>query len=162
MKKTELENQVKYLKKELSKVKSLSLRDTLTGLYNRRKLGIDIKRNLEKSKRTKKINYTYVMLDIDNFKAINDKYGHIAGDLKLKEVANTLKQVTRKVDKKYRLAGDEFIVSLYRCKNIKVFIKRLKKKLLVINIKVSIGYDILKKDILEQIDANMYQDKNKK
>jgi FOG: GGDEF domain len=81
--------------------------DELTGLPNR-KLLKSIKNNQE--------DYVVAMLDIDFFKRINDKYGHDAGDIVLKEVAQAIKSSVREDDIVLRWGGEEFLI-LLKCKH---------------------------------------------
>jgi len=154
--------QIAELKKELKKFKSQSIHDMLTGLYNHRKLTQDIQKYLNEQKRHK-TKFLVMLIDIDDFKKINDTYGHLAGDKALKEMATILKKNVRKVDKIYRdYNGDEFVFILRKCKNVKRLIKRIRTKLSEINIKVSIGYSPLEKKVLEKIDNFMYKEKKGK
>lgn len=93
------------------KLTELSDRDYLTGLYNRRKfeefLTYEIKRSLRHRHK-----FTILMIDLDNFKYINDTYGHASGDLVLKEVTNIFGSNLRNADILARLGGDEFAVLL--------------------------------------------------
>lgn len=93
------------------KLQELSDRDYLTGLYNRRKfeefLTYEIKRSLRHHHK-----FTILMIDLDNFKYINDTYGHASGDLVLKEVTNIFGSNLRNADILARLGGDEFAVLL--------------------------------------------------
>lgn len=93
------------------KLQELSDRDYLTGLYNRRKfeefLTYEIKRSLRHRHK-----FTILMIDLDNFKYINDTYGHASGDLVLKEVTNIFGSNLRNADILARLGGDEFAVLL--------------------------------------------------
>ncbi|MDD5160132.1 MAG: GGDEF domain-containing protein [Sulfuricurvum sp.] len=93
------------------KLQELSDRDYLTGLYNRRKfeefLGYEIKRSLRHHHQ-----FTILMIDLDNFKYINDTYGHASGDLVLKEVTQIFGSNLRNADILARLGGDEFAVLL--------------------------------------------------
>ena len=61
-----------------------------------------------------------MMLDIDNFKKINDTYGHTAGDEALQQVANRLKEMQSQILTSYRFAGDEFILILRSSQNMLV------------------------------------------
>lgn len=78
--------------------------DLLTGAYNRR--------YLYRSAEEKKPRYL-IMLDLDNFKEINDTYGHLVGDRVLVEFTNLLRQSLRKTEDIVRFGGDEFIIMLY-------------------------------------------------
>ncbi len=91
------------------KLQELSDRDYLTGLYNRRKfeefLSYEILRSLRHQHK-----FTVIMIDLDNFKYINDTYGHASGDLVLKEVTDIFKHNLRNADILARLGGDEFAI----------------------------------------------------
>jgi len=152
-------NKLELLKKELKYYKELATCDYLTGLFNRRQLEIDLERYLELQKRHK-VKFMVLMLDINNFKAINDQKGHIIGDKILRNVANLLKYTIRKTDKAYRLAGDEFIIILTHTLKDHIS-KRIKQILKNINIKVSIGTAKLCPNILDIIDKKMYEDKRR-
>lgn len=84
--------------------------DSLTHVNNRMYLDI-IRTKIEKSK----VKLGILMIDIDNFKSINDKYGHTVGDLVLKEIAKTIKNSVKSYDEVIRYGGEEFVVILYRC-----------------------------------------------
>lgn len=83
--------------------------DPLTGLPNRSLLEDRLGRSLAALRRDLR-SVTVVFLDLDGFKAVNDTYGHAAGDAVLVEVARRLRQVTRDVDTVARLGGDEFVL----------------------------------------------------
>jgi len=96
-----------------AELETLSVKDALTDFYNRRYLDFKLEELLKLAKRSK-TNLTLIMFDIDNFKDINDRYGHIAGDNYLIDVANTIhKLLSRSTDKAIRYGGDEFIIILY-------------------------------------------------
>ena len=85
--------------------------DTLTQLNNRDFFYASISDSMEKLKK----NQTYIsllMIDLDNFKVINDTYGHIAGDEILKQLSNILKHNIRSIDIATRWGGDEFVIAL--------------------------------------------------
>lgn len=85
--------------------------DGLTQVFNRRYFEDAIERELSRSRRyTRPL--SLVLLDIDFFKRINDTWGHLAGDAVLKEVANTLRQKTRREDVFARYGGEEFALLL--------------------------------------------------
>ena len=152
-------DKIKYLEKQLKRYKSLSIHDPLTALFNRRKLEHDLERYLELQERHK-VYFLIAMLDIDGFKKINDTKGHKEGDKILIKVAAILKKQVRKVDKVYRISGDEFVIILSHCKKDKVT-KRIRRKLLKEGIRVSIGHNKLVKDVLEIVDRKMYEEKRK-
>ncbi len=85
--------------------------DGLTGLLNRRAMQEAIDLQLSRSMRTG-LTFAVVMLDIDHFKAINDRHGHAAGDQALKHTAVLLQSCVRETDHVGRFGGEEFIVLL--------------------------------------------------
>ncbi len=91
------------------KLRLLSITDELTGLYNRRRLYEEFDREIVSSERYKK-SLSIILIDIDNFKSINDRYGHNIGDLVLKQFADILKSKLRSTDIIGRWGGEEFIV----------------------------------------------------
>jgi len=88
--------------------------DSLTGIYNQRAMQEMLKRELRISHRRQTV-LSFVYFDIDNFKTINDKLGHIEGDEVLKFIGHTLKEVVRDVDFPCRYGGDEFCLVLPDC-----------------------------------------------
>ncbi len=85
--------------------------DQLTGLYNRRFFERIIPIEIERAKRYK-YPLSIIFLDIDNFKKVNDLYGHFIGDVFLRHFGNLLKEILRKADIPIRIGGDEFILFL--------------------------------------------------
>ncbi len=87
-----------------------AIHDSLTGLYNNHYFYKEFEDEIEKSKRYNRI-FSLVMFDIDDFKLINDRYGHIAGDKALKHLSDCIKKTIRKdVDIAARYGGDEFVI----------------------------------------------------
>lgn len=101
----------KKLKEKHSHLEEISRKDALTKLYNRHYLMESAQHLIELSQRTHQP-LSYMMLDIDNFKMINDTYGHGIGDEALKVIAKTIKNSIRKSDIAARFGGEEFIVLL--------------------------------------------------
>jgi diguanylate cyclase (GGDEF)-like protein len=89
----------------------LSVTDTLTKVYNRRYFIQKIEEELERAKRAGS-KFSLIMLDIDHFKSINDRYGHHAGDLVLKSMVDMIKNRIRKIDTLARWGGEEFVILL--------------------------------------------------
>ncbi len=89
----------------------LSITDPLTGLFNRRYFYDALEKEIERVKRYK-VSFSIVLLDIDDFKRVNDKYGHLAGDRVLQIIADILRRNLRKVDVIARYGGEEFILLL--------------------------------------------------
>lgn len=94
---------------DYGKVKHDSMRDSLTGLFNRRVLEQML--DLEQRKR-EAVPLSLLLIDLDNFKAINDTYGHPAGDAILQSAARTLRDSARDADLVVRYGGEEFAVML--------------------------------------------------
>jgi len=92
----------------------LSVLDPLTGLYNRRSADMRLRAEVERSRRHAHP-LTLVMFDLNDFKQVNDRYGHAAGDLVLKEFGERLQKAVRISDVAVRLGGDEFMVILPEC-----------------------------------------------
>lgn len=99
--------------KELSKAKeeldNLYIIDRLTNVYNRIKIDEIIETELKKQKRYDFV-FSVILIDIDYFKPINDTFGHLTGDIVLKEFANILKNSVRDTDYVGRWGGEEFII----------------------------------------------------
>ena len=91
------------------KIRSLAGHDALTGLFNYRSFQEIFDREFERFCRHGR-NLSLMLLDLDNFKKINDTYGHQAGDYALCEVARILRTNLRKTDYAFRYGGDEFVV----------------------------------------------------
>ncbi len=85
--------------------------DDLTGLYNHRYMELAIDREIKRSQRYES-SFCLLFIDLDHFKPINDKYGHLAGSQVLREVAQILRAAVRDVDLVFRYGGDEFVVLL--------------------------------------------------
>ncbi|MCR5705885.1 MAG: diguanylate cyclase [Acholeplasmatales bacterium] len=91
-------------------LEQISATDELTGLFNRRTGVQKIEEALQDSSR---VSYAFIMLDIDNFKQINDNYGHGVGDQTLVFLSKTLRSIFETDSIVTRLGGDEFVVLLY-------------------------------------------------
>src|SRR6202035_3091170 len=101
-----------------------SLTDTLTGLPNTRFMFMHLTRELARAERLKS-EVSLLVMDLDNFKEINDAHGHHVGDRALRDVANVLRAGIRPYDICVRYAGDEFIVVLSGCGGEEAERKRL-------------------------------------
>lgn len=101
-------------KERIAYLESLSLTDELTGLCNRRGFEGALRRELAEASRHPTACGVLVMIDIDEFKAINDTYGHLAGDRYLRRVAQILTENVRVQDLVARLGGDEFAILMTR------------------------------------------------
>jgi diguanylate cyclase (GGDEF)-like protein len=92
-------------------LREMALRDGLTGLYNRRYLEDALNRELHRAGRSGKP-VAVLMIDVDNFKRFNDKYGHDAGDFVLSALARAITKAIRPADIACRYGGEEFAVVL--------------------------------------------------
>jgi diguanylate cyclase (GGDEF)-like protein/PAS domain S-box-containing protein len=101
--------QMEENKKLQEKLQEQAIRDSLTGLYNRRFLEENLGRELAQARRDEKT-LCIAMIDVDNFKSFNDRYGHKAGDMILKSLGEILLTNTRKSDVSCRYGGEEFVV----------------------------------------------------
>lgn len=99
-----LANRLDQKMREVSDIKSKSLQDALTGLWNRTYTEEKVEEMIQRG-----VTGALFMMDMDNFKAINDNYGHIAGDHVLKLFADTLRKYAYEEDIICRIGGDEFM-----------------------------------------------------
>jgi diguanylate cyclase (GGDEF)-like protein len=148
-------------------VKMLSVKDELTGLYNRRYLYQQGEQEIKKARRYGS-SLSLVMLDIDNFKNVNDTYGHIAGDNVLKKLASQCLKILRNIDIASRYGGEEFLFILPETgpSDANAVAERLRKKISSepiqiednnIKITISVGIASLQNDIqnFDQLVANV-------
>ncbi len=98
----------------MQELKQQASRDPLTGLKNRRRFEEDMRAELARSRRERTVG-AVLMLDLDNFKQVNDTLGHPAGDRVIADIAGVLNDRMRSTDVVARLGGDEFAVVLPRC-----------------------------------------------
>ncbi len=106
-----LSSQVATLQEELQSVKEESMRDGLTGVYNRRAFDRHVK-DLVDQNLVRRNGFAVLLLDIDDFKRINDTYGHPVGDRVILALANACRQVIRSDDFLARYGGEEFVLVL--------------------------------------------------
>ena len=154
-------------------LKILSTTDSLTGLYNRRYLEKAIENEFERAKRYK-TQLSVIILDVDHFKAINDDFGHQAGDDVLMSLARLLKDRTRKTDITGRWGGEEFVIfcpetdrekAVLLAESLKAGISGL-NLVKLLKITASFGVSTWKPDdtvdsLISRADAAMYQAKHR-
>ncbi|MCE7792786.1 GGDEF domain-containing protein [Salipaludibacillus sp. CUR1] len=161
---------------QFDKARFYSQKDSLTGLYNRRYIQQNFSKYIKKANRN---NYKLfvLLLDCDNFKKINDTWGHSAGDLVLIKIAKMLMQYDNKIYASARWGGDEFLVigTCHNDEEIDRFTRDLQQQLadLIIpeikqSVSVSIGSSVQQpgktdiRDLIKEADDNMYENKNSK
>jgi len=108
---SELRTRNQQLETMLHSVEALAITDSLTGLFNRRRFSDVLKREFAVTRRYRNT-LSCLLVDIDHFKHINDRFGHDAGDQVLKEVARRIVGSLREVDLAARYGGEEFAVLL--------------------------------------------------
>jgi len=156
-----------------------SLTDPLTGLPNTRSMFLHLTRELARAERLKS-EVSLLVMDLDNFKDINDTYGHHVGDRALREVAGVLRAAIRPYDTCVRYAGDEFIVVLSGCGGEEAERKRVELQHDVDHLRfeprhgatlplaISIGAAVFPHDgdtyemVLSTADGRMYRDKTRR
>ncbi len=107
----EAEARIRQLEQELEKVSDLVHEDQLTGVLNRRGMDETFERELHRADRSS-APLCVALLDIDNFKKLNDTLGHQAGDQALVHLANVIKECLRPADTVARYGGEEFVIIL--------------------------------------------------
>jgi diguanylate cyclase (GGDEF)-like protein/PAS domain S-box-containing protein len=155
--------------------RELSIIDELTQLYNSRHFYFQLQIELDRSNRYGQP-LTLFLLDLDNFKAFNDTYGHVEGDQVLRRLGQVLKRCIRKTDLVYRYGGEEFTILLLMttCADSTVIAERIRVELKKesfspkagkdVHMTVSIGAAQFKlqedmKDFVNRVDQLMYQAK---
>ncbi|MCX7114534.1 MAG: PAS domain S-box protein [Gammaproteobacteria bacterium] len=152
------------------KLKHLAEHDPLTGLINRAFFDDRLEQAIALSKRQRSM-MAVCFIDIDDFKLINDQYGHATGDLLLCAATKRIQTCVRASDTLARLGGDEFALILFGIKNehdviktVKKMIQCLSKGFLIetkaLNVTLSVGASFYPKDghqsLIEKADAAMY------
>jgi diguanylate cyclase (GGDEF)-like protein len=99
--------QLVLLRQKIDRLRADADLDALTGLANRRRFRVALAGEVERWRRYR-VPCALLMLDIDHLKSINDRFGHPAGDLVIRQIAQTLKEVSRDNDTAARLGGEEF------------------------------------------------------
>lgn len=164
------------LRNDLEQSVNLAAKDGLTGLFNRRYFDIHIKQMIEKANKDN-IKLYLLMCDIDDFKHVNDTYGHQAGDKILTTVARILKNTFRVTDLIARFGGEEFTVllndinidqAIYTAERVRVKIEhmdfQIDEQTETLKKTISIGVTEYKKgesieDFIERSDKAMYEAK---
>ncbi|MDH5723407.1 MAG: GGDEF domain-containing protein [Alphaproteobacteria bacterium] len=164
--------------KRIRNLQNLLTKDELTGLTNRRGFMENFAREIDRTNRDQSQGGLLLMIDLDDFKIINDTFGHMAGDIALKAVADFLYNEVRDMDTAARLGGDEFLILMpdTSSKQAELRTNILKNRMnelsffwqgKTIGIKGSLGMKDYKKgdtleDILKDVDSALYKNKDKK
>ncbi len=132
---TKEKEQQQALEVAISELAYLSKTDPLTGLINRREIFEQLSKEIERMKREQHVS-TLVYIDLNDFKQINDNYGHAAGDQALKIFAEKMQNKLRDSDRMGRIGGDEFVVLLYgtRANEVERFFARIDNLSFVLHI----------------------------
>ncbi len=153
------------------KLERLSITDALTGIYNRFKFDRELEKQIDYVKRYKSI-FSLVMFDIDDFKEINDEYGHLTGDKVLAEIADIVRNEIRKIDIFARIGGEEFVIILPNTdlEETRTLSERLRRKISNYkfpgNLEVSCSFGVTeyqnddKNSLIQRVDNLLYQAKD--
>ena len=173
LKNVALQNEIMEREKVQASLQKLAITDPLTGLYNRRYIFNLASEEFLQSKRNHQ-KFATILIDIDNFKKINDRYGHSAGDEVLIRLAECMREALRKQDTLARYGGEEFVVLLPQTNSTeaKLVAERLREMIAELTIvykgqgiqtKVSVGIaqfnslDLLNmENIFNRADLTMY------
>jgi diguanylate cyclase (GGDEF)-like protein len=149
--------------------------DPLSGLFNRRYLHVRLEEELERARRHQ-IPLALLMIDLDDFKMVNDKFGHLAGDSVIKEVAVILRRTVRMFDVCTRYGGEEFAILMPNsgAQSAATVAERIRRRiesyrftepaLASLAVTASIGLavstaQLLPRDLIERADQALYQAK---
>lgn len=165
-------------KKVMEKLNHFATHDTLTGIYNRRKLMEEAEKELYRIERYGG-DVSVLMLDIDFFKNVNDQYGHLAGDMVIQRVAQACKTRLRSIDIIGRYGGEEFAIVLPETnkESARIIAEQIRERIAemvvdyngkCISITISIGISsisggerqITMQELINEADMALYSAKN--
>lgn len=173
----EKENKIKALERQVEELKQLVKVDCLTGVLNKR-AGMELLHKAIKDCEHNASKVTIVFLDIDNFKKVNDTYGHVEGDKLLQKLAKLIESTIRKTDTIFRIGGDEFVIvfpegdieEVRRICNRMINKIKAYNKTEVLPYKIGVSYGIAQynnlykspRELIDMADREMYKNKRKK
>lgn len=166
----ELVNLRNHLEQKAETFSRLARTDELTGLLNRRAFIENANSALDELRRQQQ-SYAFFMIDVDNFKAINDQYGHDVGDQVLQEIAKIFQRQTRASDTLARVGGEEFAIlaSATSRDQVEAYAERLlqavsTKLIMNLHVTISIGIALSRHhnlaELFKQADKLLYQVKS--
>ncbi len=170
--KEETEKLNRLLQEEKQKLQKLSITDYLTGAYNKWFITSCLKEEIETSRKKQK-KLTVALIDIDNFKIINDTYGHLYGDYVLERISKTIINNLRHKDIIGRYGGDEFLIILPETRREEghAVIERVRQKIMELKWDIELvstisgGVIEVENDkltsLLKKLDKLLYSAKNK-
>ncbi len=133
-----LERELAAAQARMAELEACAEVDALTGVRNRRGFARELERSLAYAKRHG-VKAALVYLDLDDFKPVNDRFGHAAGDLVIAAIAGALAQHTRASDVVGRLGGDEFAVLLWNASEPDARAKALRLEAVIADLRVRVG-----------------------
>lgn len=162
---------ITYQKTNELSLREMAYRDPLTQIANRRKLEVEIKKLIEKGEK-----FVLLYLDLNDFKKVNDTYGHEVGDRLLRIIAARVSSTLRSSDLLTRVGGDEFVVLVRQVSEIESIKKRVADVFSqpfdlqgnIFSVSCSIGFAVYPKDgqdlirLLSKADLRMFEEKRRK
>jgi diguanylate cyclase (GGDEF)-like protein len=162
---------IKKLEEARQMIEEIAITDQLTEVFNRRHIMSRLEEEFEQVKRLKK-NVSCIMADIDNFKHINDSYGHLVGDQVLKAISQRVRNTVRAYDILGRYGGEEFLIimpdtALEDATGLAERIRIRVKEEKVNNVTVTLSLGVVRveesdrslDDIIRRADQNLYRAK---
>jgi diguanylate cyclase (GGDEF)-like protein len=162
---------IKKLDEARQTIEKIAITDQLTEVFNRRHIMSRVEEEFEKFKRLKK-NVSCIMADVDNFKAVNDSYGHLAGDQVLKAISHRIRNTVRAYDILGRYGGEEFLIimpdtNLEDARELAERIRTRAKEETVNNATITLSLGVVcveasdrsVDDIIRRADQNLYMAK---
>ncbi|MCD6576945.1 MAG: diguanylate cyclase, partial [Anaerolineaceae bacterium] len=162
--------------KLFDKIQEMAITDSLTGLYNRRYFYMILDNEIKRAERYQSP-LVLIMMDIDHFKNVNDKFGHLAGDQVLRSMSDICRKLLRQTDSMFRYGGEEFMIilpetnqeeALKVANRIRSTIAQNKFKINKRNVKITVSIGVSEygknhttsNEFIESVDKTMYDAKD--